>query len=173
MPQAREKKAKQVVEAPLVLGLMDSAERRRLSGPGLRTFLAVADLWALTEAERLRLLGSPSRSTYHSWARAAREHREITLDLDILVRLSAVLGVYQALRVLFATERDGLAWLRGIHRATVFGGGSPLQLMTSGSQDAILTVRRFLDAARGGIYMAPNELDLNTQLYRDEDIVVS
>lgn len=153
--------------------LFGATERRRVSGPGLRTFLAIADLWALTEEERRRILGSPSRSTYHSWAKAVREHREITLDLDTLVRISAVLGIYQALRILHDSEAKGLAWLRGPHRATVFGGRPPMELLTGGSQDGILTVRRFLDAARGGLYMAPNGIDAEFEPYRDEDIVIA
>ncbi|MGL5113811.1 MAG: antitoxin Xre-like helix-turn-helix domain-containing protein, partial [Beijerinckiaceae bacterium] len=82
--------------------------RRRLSGPGLRTFLAIADLWKLNEEQRRAVLGLPSRSTYHNWTRAVREHRDITLDLDALLRLSAVLGVHQALQVLHGTEADGI-----------------------------------------------------------------
>ena len=34
-----------------------SANRRRLSAPGMRTFLAIADLWALDESQRLLMLG--------------------------------------------------------------------------------------------------------------------
>jgi hypothetical protein len=48
-----------------------------------------------------------------------------------------------------------------------------MDLLASGSQDAILTVRRFLDSARGGLYMAPNDLDADFQPYRDEDIVLA
>ena len=48
--------------------------RKRLSAPALRTFLAIADLWGLTEEQRLLILGYPSRSTYHNWCRQAREH---------------------------------------------------------------------------------------------------
>jgi hypothetical protein len=127
----------------------------------MRTFLAIADLWALTEQERLRILGYPARSTYHKWAKQAREHAEFTLDADVLTRISAVLGIYQALRVLFDTEQEGLSWLRGPHQATVFGGHPPIELMTDGTQDSLLTVRRFLDAARGGLYMEPNAADRN------------
>ena len=50
----------------------DPANRRRLSPPALRTFLAIADLWGLTEEQRRLVLGYPSRSTYHSWCRRAR-----------------------------------------------------------------------------------------------------
>lgn len=148
------------------------ANRRRLSAPALRTFLAIADLWGLSEEERRLVLGYPSRSTYHNWAKLAREHRDVTLDVDTLTRLSAVLGIHQALGVLFATEGEGVAWLRGPHRATVFGGKPPLALVTSGSFDALLTVRRFLDAARGGLYMEPNEVDAGFLPYDETDIVI-
>jgi hypothetical protein len=151
----------------------NAANRRRLSGPGLRTFVALADLWNLNEEQRRLILGCPPRSTYHSWVRAVREHRDITLDVDVLTRISAVLGIHQALRILHGSEAEGIAWLRGPHGATVFGGRPPLDLITSGSQDALLTVRRFLDAARGGLYMQPNEADRNFTPYADSDIVFS
>src|ERR1700743_1201894 len=73
------------------------ANRRRLSAPALRTFLAIADLWGLTEAERLLVLGYPSRSTYHNWCKQAREHGAFTLDVDVLTRISVVFGIHQAL----------------------------------------------------------------------------
>jgi hypothetical protein len=149
------------------------ANRRRLSGPGLRSFLAIADLWGLTEEQRLLVLGLPSRSTYHSWARTVREHGEITLGVDVLLRISAVLGIHQALGILFQTEREGVEWLRAPHGATVFGGAPPLAFVTSGTQDGLLTVRRFLDVARGGTYMEPNELDAGFARYTDADVVVS
>src|ERR1700722_17777631 len=83
------------------------ANRRRLSAPALRTFLAIADLWGLTEEQRLLILGYPSRSTYHSWCKQAREHGAFTLDVDVLTRISAVLGIHQGLGILF--QPSGLA----------------------------------------------------------------
>ena len=149
------------------------ANRRRLSAPALRTFLAIADLWELTEEQRRLSLGMPSRSTYHGWMRAARAHGDVTLDVDVLVRLSAVLGIYQALRILYPSEAEGIGWLKRPHAATVFGGGPPLALVTSGTQDGLLTVRRFLDAARGGLYMEPNAIDAAFTPYTDADIVIT
>ncbi|WP_082532267.1 MULTISPECIES: MbcA/ParS/Xre antitoxin family protein [unclassified Phenylobacterium] len=147
--------------------------RRRLSAPGLRTFLAISDLWGLSEEQRRLVLGLPSRSTFHNWAKSAREHRDITLDVDVLIRISSILGIHQALGVLHANEADAVAWLRIPHRATVFGGHPPLALIVSGTQDGLLAVRRFLDAARGGLYMPPNELDHDFSPYSDADIVFS
>jgi hypothetical protein len=146
--------------------------RRRLSAPGFRSFMAIADVWGLTEEQRRLVLGYPSRSTYHNWARLAREHGEFTLDVDTLTRISAVLGIHQALGVLFENEVDGVAWLRGPHAAPLFGGQPPLALVTAGTQDGLMAVRRFLDAARGGLYMPPNAADADDARYTDADIVI-
>ena len=147
------------------------ANRRRLGGPGLRTFLAIADLWGLSEEQRLMMLGMPSRSTYYGWTKAAREHRDVMLDVDVLLRISAVLGVYQALRVLHDSEAAGVGWLRTPHAAPVFGGQPPLELMAGGTQDGLMLVRRFLDAARGGLYMGPGALDVSFEPSTDKDVV--
>jgi Protein of unknown function (DUF2384) len=147
--------------------------RKRLSGPGMRTFLAIADLWGLTEEQRRMILGMPPRSTFHGWIKAAREHGALRLDLDTLLRISAVLGVHQALGILFLTEPEAVAWLRAPHAAPVFGGQPPLMLLTCGTQDGLLSVRRFLDAARGGLYMPPNGLDAEAEPLTDTDIVFS
>lgn len=159
------------VVQPLDAERFASSNRRRLSAPAFRTFLAVGERWGLSEAERRLVLGYPSRSTYHHWAKLAREAGEFTLDVDVLTRISAVLGIHQALGVLFADAAEQLAWLRGPHDAPLFGGQPPLRLVTSGTLDGILSVRRFLDAARGGIYMPPNAADAGFRPYDDSDLV--
>lgn len=160
-------------DGPVALerGRFEPANRRRLSPPALRTFLAIAELWGLNEEERRLVLGYPSRSTYHNWAKLAREHGSFVLDADVLTRISAVFGIHQALGVLFPSEAEGVAWLRGPHQAVVFGGRAPLALVASGTQDGLLIVRRFLDAARGGLYMAPNAVDAAFVPYGDDELV--
>lgn len=174
-PPRDRKPAKQqdpLAPAPLDPARFAPANRRRLSAPALRTFLAVSDLWGLSEQQRRLLLGYPSRSTFHNWCRLARAHGAFTLDVDVLTRISAVLGIHQALGILFPSEQLGVAWLRTAHAAPVFGGQSPLDVMTCGTLDALLTVRRFLDGARGGLYMPPNEIDLAFTPYDDDHIVL-
>jgi hypothetical protein len=149
------------------------ANRKRLSAPAMRTFLAIADLWGLTEEQRLRILGLPAKSTFHGWAKAAREHGEFTLSADTLIRISAVLGIHQALAILFKEEREGVAWLRRPLPDTVFAGSPPLDWIAGGLQDGLIVVRRFLDAARGGLYMQPNEIDRGFTPYTDDEIVFS
>lgn len=129
--------------------------RRQLSGPGLRTFLNIADQWRLSEQERLRLLGLPSRSTFHGRVGKARRGEDITLSVDELIRISAVLGIYKALKIVFARDDDAARWLNSANDGPTFGGQSPRALITSGTQDALMLVRRFLDAWRGGVFAAP------------------
>jgi hypothetical protein len=147
------------------------SNRKRLSAPALRTFLAITDLWGLIEKQRLLILGYPPRSTYHKWRKKAREHSTLILDVDVLTRISAVLGIHQGLSTLFPTEQHGVEWLRTPHRAIVFGGQPPLDLITSGTQDGLLTVRRFLNAAQGGLYIQPNEIDEAFTSYYEAEIV--
>ncbi len=52
------------------------------------------------------------------------------------------------------------------------GGFPPLDLVTSGTQDGLLTVRRFLDNAFEGRYMPTNELDVGFSGYDEADLVI-
>jgi hypothetical protein len=72
-------------------------DRWRLSGPSLRTFLAIVDLWDLTDEQRSLVLGLPSRSRFRAWAAAARERRDLILGVDVLTRISAFPRIHQAL----------------------------------------------------------------------------
>ena len=124
-------------------------DRARTSAPGLRAFREIADRFDLSEADRIGILGDPGRSTYHQWMKKAREHQPLTLPLDTLLRISAILGVYKALAILFEAESQALVWLRGGHQGTLFAGASPMTFMLEGGHDGLMSVRRYLDAWRG------------------------
>lgn len=171
MPASSNASALDTSPAKLDASRFEPANRRRLSAPGLRTFLAIADLWSLTEHQRRLILGYPSRSTYHNWAKQVREHREITLDVDVLTRISAILGIHQGLGILFSNEDQGLSWLKQPHDARVFGGQPPIDLVASGTLDGIMVVRRFIDAARDGLYMPPTPDEAGFAPYEDSEII--
>lgn len=135
-------------EAPLVLrhDALPPAERAALGAAGFRTFLGIADRWALTVAERRVLLGDISESTYHNW----RSGRLGEPGRDLLERLSLLLGIYKALRLIFTDEATGVRWLRGVNTDATFAGRPPLARMLDGSIDDLYAVRRYLDAWRGG-----------------------
>jgi len=155
-----------------VTQVIDAGARRRVSGPGLRAFLAIADLYGISTQDRIALLGEPSKSTYHEWVRKARAAEPLMLPLDTLVRISGVLGIHKALGILFPIEAEAMTWLKGPHRGEVFGGQSPVEVMIGGGLDGILTVRRYLDAWRGGLRGGPGA-DAGFEPVRDTDIVFS
>lgn len=138
---------------------MTPSDRERLSGPALRTWARLADRWELKEVERLRVLGQPVRSTYYGWLSKAQRGEDVVLPLDTLLRLSAVFGIHKGLAIVFMDASDGLVWLRSPNASPVFGGQRPLDLITSGTQDGIMAVRRYIDAWRGGVFASPNRAD--------------
>ena len=144
-----------------------------MSGPGLRTFVRIADLWELTGEQRRLVLGQPARSTYRNWLRAVREHGDVTLSADVLMRVSAVLGVYRALGILHQEDGQGVAWLRSPHGSAVFGGRAPLKLVVDGTFDGPMTVRRVLDGLLQGQTVEPNAVDVGFRPYTAAALGVS
>jgi hypothetical protein len=112
---------------------------------GLRAFTRIADLWHLSIAEQLTLLGLSSRSTYFKW----RKEPQVRLSRDTLERISYILGIYKALQLLLPDTRAADEWIRRPNEAPLFGGRSALDRMLSGNVADLYLVRQYLDAQRG------------------------
>lgn len=121
-------------------------DRKELSGPAMRTFLRIAQLWNLSVDQQMTLLGLTSRSTYFKW----KKGEDITLPKDTLERISYVLGIYKALQLLLPDERAADAWIHKPNTAPPFAGQSALDRMLSGNVSDLYIVRQYLDAQRGG-----------------------
>jgi uncharacterized protein (DUF2384 family) len=121
-------------------------DRRGLSGPALRTFFRIADLWQLSVDEQMRLLGLSARSTYFKW----KKDTNVALPRDALERISYILGIWKALQTLLPDERAADAWVKQPNSAPLFGGRSALDRMLSGQVADVFVVRQYLDAQRGG-----------------------
>ena len=112
---------------------------------GLRAFARIAELWHLSIAEQLRLLGLQSRSTYFKW----RKEPQARLPRDTLERLSYLLGIYKALQLLLPAPQAADEWIRRPNAEPLFGGRSALDRMLSGNVADLYLVRQYLDAQRG------------------------
>lgn len=109
----------------------------------LRAFFNICEKWKLSTDETIRLLGEPSRATFFKWKRG-----EVTkLSSDQLTRISIVLGVYKALRLLFPTAEQADAWINKPN--SHFGGRPAKEQFCQGSMLTMLDLRRYLDAVRG------------------------
>lgn len=133
-------------------------ERVRVSAPTFRTFLKIADRWALSQQVKQDLLQCSSNQ-FEDWSRAAQSNEPLALEAAVLVRLSAILGVFVELQQLFASvdrERD---WLINANKAAPFAGRAPLDLLRGTLEDQI-AVRRYAENKRIGV-VPPNEIDRN------------
>jgi hypothetical protein len=103
------------------------------AGAGLRTFARIVEKWKLPSADAMALLGVDSRSTYYELLKRARESKEVKgLSKDQLDRLSYLLGIYEAIRVLFPhSEESRNEWVSRANSASLFGGRSPVEIMRS------------------------------------------
>lgn len=126
-------------------GLEGSRSGVAAGGAGLRAFARIAELWHLSVAEQLALLGLTSRSTYFKW----RKDPNPRLPRDTLERLSYLLGIYKALQLLLPEARAADEWIRRPNDAPLFGGKSALERMLSGNVADLYIVRQYLDAQRG------------------------
>jgi antitoxin Xre/MbcA/ParS-like protein len=121
------------------------SDRVRLSEVALKAFLALMKAWGLANAEASTLLGV-SASTLDRIKRGYRP----TLSQDQLTRVSALVGVYKGLHLLFADETaDG--WARRPNRGPLFDRETPIAAMIEGGIPRMLEVRRYVDAVRGGL----------------------
>lgn len=112
---------------------------------GAAMFRAVRNLfakWDLTDDQASTLLDVPVR-TFRRW-KAGQPGR---LDRDAKARLSNLIGMHKALRVLFREPERGYRWIKAPNEA--FGGASALEVMLGGELTDLMRVRRYLDSARG------------------------
>lgn len=116
-----------------------------MSAPAIRSFLNVADIWGLSVDEQRALLGWPPESTFYKY----KAGQCGTLSFDMLMRISLVLGIFKALRILYPEKDLADRWVRLPNSNPLFGGRPALTLMTEGGIDALYSVRRLLDARRG------------------------
>jgi Protein of unknown function (DUF2384) len=123
----------------------DESDRARLSEVALKAFLALIKAWELTNAEASTLLGV-SASTLDRIKRGYRP----TLGQDQLTRISALVGVYKGLHLLFADETAD-NWARRPNSGPLFDRETPIEAMIEGGIPRMLDVRRYIDAARGGL----------------------
>ena len=124
----------------------DPEDRDRLSPVAIKAMRRLAEQWHLRGEESAALLGvSPS-----TWDRMAAGKWQQSLSQDQLTRVSAIVGVFKGLHLLFADEMAD-RWIRLRNKGRVFENRTPIDTMIEGGIPAMLDVRRHVDALRGGL----------------------
>ena len=99
-------------------------------------------LWQVSDEEAALLLDLPVR-TYRRW-KAGDLGR---IDRDGKARLSNLMGIHKALRIIFREPQRGYRWIKAPNAA--FADRSALEVMLGGELTDLMRVRRYLDAERG------------------------
>lgn len=100
-------------------------------------------LWQVSDADAAILLDLPPR-TFARW----KTETIGRIDRDQKARLSNLMGIHKALRIIFREPDRAYSWIKASNR--VFGGRSALDIMLGGELTDLMRVRRYLDAERGG-----------------------
>jgi hypothetical protein len=131
------------VDVPADLG--SRATRQRLSPAAIRTFFTIMASWGVRDEDARALLGGMTNGPFYEMKR----HPDRVLDTDRLTRISYLIGIYKALRILHSPALAN-AWVRLPNQNPIFAGKTPLDYMMRGGLPALQTVRRLLDARRAG-----------------------
>jgi hypothetical protein len=132
---------------PAAANLADAAMRARLSPAAVEGMIRLADFWRLSSAEAASLLGDISERT---WFRLKKGEGAGVLSQDTLTRVSALVGIFKGLRLLFSLPLAD-EWIKLPNKGPLFSGRTPLERMIEGGIPAMLQVRRHIDALRGGL----------------------
>jgi len=134
------------IDASPVVDLNSKAERERLSRSALRGFFRIVERWKVRDEDARELLGGLSSSAYYEW----KKKPDRVLEVDRITRISYLVGIYKALHILYG---DKLAdeWVNLPNSNAMFGGRTALAYMIGGGLLAMQTVRKLLDARRGGV----------------------
>ncbi len=124
----------------------DPADRRRLSATALKAFEALRQHWKLDD-ETARVLSGLDEA---AWAETQQSDRVLVLSQDQLTRMSALIGLFKGLNLLFA-DSFAIEWPTTANAGPLFDGRTPVEVMVQGGIPAMLQVRGHVDALRGGV----------------------
>lgn len=127
--------------------LSDANTRDRLTPAAVDGIVRLAEVWRLTSAEVCALLGDVSERT---WFRMKKGEWSGALSQDTLTRVSALVGIFKGLRLLFSEPLSD-EWVRLPNKGALYGGRRPLDVMIEGGIPKLLLVRQHIDALRGGL----------------------
>jgi Protein of unknown function (DUF2384) len=113
------------------------------AGAMFRASLNLFRLWGISDDQAAAILDLPRR-TFARW-KGGQLGR---IGRDGKARLSNLMGIHKALRIIFSDTSRGYAWVKTPNEA--FGGRSALAVMLGGELTDLMRVRRYLDAERGG-----------------------
>jgi len=112
----------------------------------LSFFFNLMEHWGCSKEQQCTLLGSIGNTTYFKYKKLPN----VRLPHDTLERISYLMGVHKALRILFSNQPErAYEWVHKANAAPPFNGRSAMTYMLAGRVVDLADVRRYLDGVRG------------------------
>ena len=111
-----------------------------------KVVLNIFDKWHCTTDESLTLLGL-KRSTWFKYKSAPEK---ASFSHDLIERISYLLNIHAALRILFSNQESVYKWVRKPNKAPFYNGRSAMDIMMQGRVVDLWAVASRLNAERGG-----------------------
>ena len=126
---------------------MALSDKKQVGRVALKGFFGITADWGISSEQKRLLLGDIPEATFYKYQKLP----ELTLSKDMITRISYVMGIHKALRIIFPTKKRACAWLKKENHAEPFGGKTAVEFMAQGDMSTLFRVRQYLDAWRGGI----------------------
>ena len=125
---------------------IDITQNKRAAAAGLKAAVLILDKWRASGEQGEAIL----RVSHSTYARARRSDlAEIKLDSDQLTRVSYVLNIHAALRMLFDNPENLYGFVNMMNHNPYFNGRTPLEIMGSGDFAALYETFKRIDNLRG------------------------
>ena len=124
------------------MDIKNKAVKGDASSTGLRAVLNILDQWGCDQTQILKIL-QISRSTYH---RYRSNPESAKLSHDQLERLSCLLNIHAALRVLFDNPENVQGFMSMSNNNHFFNGAKPLDIIATGNFGALYETNKHIIA---------------------------
>jgi len=114
---------------------------------GLRAAVGILEKWAASGDQACRILRI-SRSTY-TRAKQRDPDWSVSLDSDQMQRISFVLNIHGALRLVFDNPENVYGFPAMANENEFFNGRTPLDIMSQGDMISLYETFRRIDVLRG------------------------
>ena len=112
-----------------------------------RVALRILDAWGFSPGEMALVLGLGSAECQRYQATGLPED---SVSVDLITRVSLILGIERALEILLVEEPDIRNWMGDPSNASIFEGATPKSVLLTGQLDDLREIRKYLDGWLSG-----------------------
>jgi hypothetical protein len=121
----------------------------KAASQAFRVVVNILNQWGCSLEQKEALLGM-KRASYYNYLKHSEQKKPINLNRDQIDRLSYLLNIYQALKIVFSNKENVDGFVNMPNDNPFFNGKTPLQVMETGHLAHLYEVYRRVDALRGG-----------------------